>query len=115
MGNTIAPSLTTLRDHTFSTSRNLQALGTLAPEARLFEIVDAALFDSPAAGSWEGTAAELERKLTGDSSKLRREAARLFSFPLACGTYLGRLHKLYPQRFESQHTRKGNQWTINPP
>ena len=92
----------------------LTALGTLAPETRLLELIDAELFDSVAAGSWQGTASELERKLTADSSSVRREAGKLFSFPTACGTYLGRLQKMHPDRFELEHTRKGNRWTINP-
>jgi Bifunctional DNA primase/polymerase, N-terminal len=93
----------------------LTALGTLAPETRLLELIDSELFSSVAPGSWEGTASELERKLTADNSSVRREAGKLFSFPTACGTYLGRLQKLYPGRFESMHSRTGNRWTIDPP
>ncbi len=93
----------------------LEALGALSPEIRLLEMVDAELFDSPAPGSWEGSAAELERKLTKDGSSVKREAHQLLSFSAACGTYLGRLQRLYPERFESDHTRTGNRWTIHPP
>jgi hypothetical protein len=93
----------------------LEALGTLAPETKLLELIDTVLFASVAPGVWEGSANELERELTKDSSQVRREATQLLSFPVACGTYLGRLQKLNPSRFESKHTRSGNQWTINPP
>jgi hypothetical protein len=93
----------------------LMALGTLAPETRLLELIDSELFGSAAPGSWEGTASELERKLTADNSRVRREAGKLFSFAAACGTYLGRLQKLYPDRFESAHGRTGNRWSIDPP
>jgi hypothetical protein len=93
----------------------LEALGTLAPETKLLELIDTALFDSPAAACWEGSANNLERELTKDSSLVRREAIQLLSFPVACGTYLGRLQKLYPARFKSEHTRTGNKWTIDPP
>src|SRR5258708_27310204 len=93
----------------------LTALGTLAPETRLRELINSELFGAAAPGLWEGTASELERKLTSDSSSVRREAGKLFSFPTACGTYLGRLQKLYPIRFESAHSRTGNRWTIDPP
>ncbi len=93
----------------------LEALGTLAPETRLLEIIDTELFDSLAPGSWEGSASQLERLLTKESALVRREANRLFSFPTACGTYLGRLQKIHPRRFESRHTERGNIWTINPP
>jgi hypothetical protein len=92
----------------------LTALGTLAPETRLLELIDTELFGSLAPGSWEGTASELERKLTSDNSSVKREASKLFSFPTACGTYLGRLQKIYPERFESAHCRTGNRWTIDP-
>ena len=93
----------------------LTALGTLAPETKLLELIDTVLFGSPAPGVWEGSANKLERELTRESSTVRREAAQLLSFPVACGTYLGRLQKLCPTRFESTHTRNGNQWIINPP
>ena len=93
----------------------LEAISAMAPETRLLEMIDARLFDSPAPGSWHGTANKLERELTSESSCVRRQAERLLTFHLACGTYLGRLQKRSPDRFESQHTKKGNVWTINPP
>jgi hypothetical protein len=93
----------------------LEALGTFAPETRLLEMIETELFDSIAPGTWEGTAIQLERVLVSDNSKVAREARRLLSFPVACGTYLGRLQKLHPERFKSEHTRTGNKWTIDPP
>ena len=93
----------------------LEALGTLAPETQLLELIDSELFGSPAPGTWEGSASELQRELTKDASHVRQEAKQLLSFRVACGTYLGRLQKLYPDRFKSEHTRTGNQWTIDPP
>jgi hypothetical protein len=93
----------------------LEALGTLAPETQLLELIDSELFDSPAPGTWEGSAIELQRELTKDSSAVRQEVKQLLHFRLACGTYLGRLQKLYPERFKSEHTRTGNKWTIDPP
>jgi hypothetical protein len=92
----------------------LEALGTFAPETKLLELIDDQLFSSVAPGSWEGSASELERELKGESSRVAHEARQLFSFPTACGTYLGRLAKNYPNRFKDEHTRKGNQWTISP-
>jgi hypothetical protein len=93
----------------------LEALGTLAPETQLLEIIDTELFGSVASGTWEGSAIELQRELTKDPSSVRQEARQLLSFRVACGTYLGRLQKLCPERFKSEHTRKGNIWTIEPP
>lgn len=93
----------------------LEALGALSPETRLLEIIEAELFSSPVPGPWTGLTSELERKLQADSSEVKHEAKKLFSFPTACGTYLGRLRKTHPERFESEHTNKGTKWTINPP
>jgi hypothetical protein len=93
----------------------LEALGTLAPETRLLEIIDTELFDSLAPGEWEGSASQLERFLTREASKVNREARLLFSFPTACGTYLGRLQKIHPHRFESRHAERGNSWKIKLP
>ena len=84
-------------------------------ETRLLELIDLELFSTPAAGSAHGSAQKIEHVLTQDGSSVRRQAEKLLTFPLACGTYLGRLQKHYPNRFESEHTKKGNIWTINPP
>jgi hypothetical protein len=70
------------------------------------------LFASPAPGSWEGSANKLEHRLTTEDSGVKREAAALLTFPTPCGTYLGRLRKPHPKRFELEHTRKGNVWTV---
>jgi hypothetical protein len=94
----------------------LEAISAMAPETRLLELIDVQLFDSPAPGTWEGSANQLERILTDQhESKVKREAERLLTFPLACGTYLGRLQKTYSDRLVSVHTKTGNVWTINPP
>ena len=94
----------------------LQAINNLAPEYRLLRLIDDELFscdewDDP----WEGSAEQLERRLCGESSTCRNEARKLFTFNTACGVYLARLHKRYPNRFKPIHTREGNRWTINPP
>ena len=93
----------------------LQAIDNLAPEFRLLRLIDDELFQTDAAGIWEGSAELLERHLCADSSGCRNEARKLFTFNTACGVYLGRLSKRQPERFSSEHTRKGNQWTITPP
>jgi hypothetical protein len=92
----------------------LEALGALAPETRFLEMIETELFSSPAPGTWEGKAGELERLLTAEQSKVAREARQLLSFPTACGTYLGRLAKLHPDRFGATHITTGNRWTIEP-
>ena len=92
----------------------LALAGLFSPETHLLEMLDTELFNSAFPTSWEGTAAELERKLTADNSTVKREARNLLTFQAACGTYLGRLRNLYPDRFEDKHTKKGNRWTIHP-
>jgi hypothetical protein len=94
----------------------LETISAMAPETRLLELIDVQLFDSPAPGPWEGSANQLERILTDQrDSKVKREADRLLTFPLACGTYLGRLQKKCSNRLKHDHTKTGNVWTINPP
>lgn len=93
----------------------LQAIDNLAPEFRLLRLIDAELFQSDAAGAWEGGAEQLERELCTDSSGCRHEARKLFTFNTACGVYLGRLAKRHPERFSRKCTNKGNEWTIAPP
>ena len=55
----------------------LETLGSLAPEHKLLELIETALFSSPAPGSFEGTAAELEHELTKEGSEVRRAASQL--------------------------------------
>jgi Family of unknown function (DUF5906) len=93
----------------------LEALGTFAPETKLLEMIDAEMFDSVAPGIWEGSASLLERHLVSERSKVSREARQLFSFQSACGTYLGRLARINPERFSQTHTRTRTVWTISPP
>ena len=93
----------------------LQAINNLAPEYRLLRLIEDELFVPGETEAWEGSAEQLERRLSGDQSTCRNEARKLFTFNTACGVYLARLHKKYPDRFESKHAREGNRWTIDPP
>jgi hypothetical protein len=93
----------------------LETLGSLTPERKLLEMIDTVLFGSLVPGPVERRSAEIERELTKDGSPVRREASQLFSFPAACGTYLGRLAKAHPERFTQTHTRSGTVWSIDPP
>jgi Bifunctional DNA primase/polymerase, N-terminal len=93
----------------------VEALNALAPETKLLELIDAEIFKSPAGSHFQGKAADLERRLTADYSAVRSAASRLFTFQSACGTYLGRLQKRYPKRFQQEHKRTGTVWTISPP
>jgi len=55
----------------------------------------------------KATANKLTRELTRDSSEVSREAKILLKYSTTCGTYLGRLKKLYPERFDCTHTNAG--------
>lgn len=86
------------------------ALAELAPEHRLLSLVDGYLFDG--SDQWTGTAEEIERKLTSSESACRHEAAKLFTFNTAAGTYLGRLAKRFPERFETERQDNHRIWII---
>ncbi len=93
----------------------LAAIDSLAPEVKLLSLIDAELFQSPAAGNWEGTAAQLESRLTGDCSQCGYEARKLLSWSTACGVYLGRLAKKMRQRVTSDRQERSREWIIRPP
>lgn len=92
----------------------LIALGELAPETRLQELVDRVLFSSSSLlnNEWEGLASELETKLR-ESSAAAFETRNLLHFPSACGTYLARLMK--HGRVTKRMTSAGARWRIEPP
>jgi hypothetical protein len=84
----------------------MASLDALAPEIRMLNIVDHSIFGSDTSlTQWDGTAEELEERLT-DYSPLSREAQRLLNWSSACGVYLGRLAAKKPERVQ-QKTRTG--------
>jgi len=94
----------------------VQAIDSLAPEQKLLLLLDSELFPTPAAGAWQGTAADLEIRLTGADSRCGHEARKLLSWPTACGVYLSRLAKRMPERFQENGRKKNrNQWSIKAP
>ena len=97
----------------------LAALGELAPETRLLTLIDEVIFphaDSDGGfaivprDSWKGTAELLERKLR--ESVFAPEAQRLFSWPTAAGTYLGRLAAKYPSRVQDARSSEARSWLL---
>jgi hypothetical protein len=96
------------------------ALQQISPEERLLAFIDGVVFSRgprlhavPDPEPWVGTAAELESFLM--RSHLARQVDKVFSFPNACGTLLGRLMKQKPERIEYQRTPTTRQWRILPP
>lgn len=90
-------------------------ISALAPEAKLLTLIDACLFSGPDPFDWEGTAEELEKKLTDKDSGTDYEARRLLSWNTACGVYLARLVKKYPARFIQHRGKAGRRWIIKAP
>lgn len=104
----------------------LASLDALAPETHLLSMIDDALFTEredaigelkvrsvPQEG-WHGTAEELARFLC-NHQLFSHEARKLFSWPTACGTYLGRLASKRPDRVKDARSGKTRGWVICPP
>jgi len=93
----------------------LVQLGELEPETRLLRLIDAEIFKLPITSDWKGSADELESRLLNPSSDVVHQARTLLSWQCACGTYLGRLKKIYPKRISYQRTHLNRIWTIVSP
>jgi hypothetical protein len=91
----------------------MDAINELAPEHRLLSLIDGYLFDGM--DKWTGSSEQLERELTNSESKCYREATKLFTFNTACGVYLSRLARRFPDRFERERSRTCNEWSILAP
>jgi hypothetical protein len=93
----------------------LSAIDDLAPERRLLSLIDLELFDTPGAGPFEGSAEELERKLTAAGAEAAFEARRVLSYNTACGVYLARLAKKVPHRISFRVLHGRRIWKIQAP
>ena len=62
---------------------------------------------------WSGTAVELKRILESDVCPSSRQTRQLLSWNAACGTYLGRLAKRYPDAINFKMYRGARRWTID--
>ena len=100
----------------------LASLSDLQPEIRLLNIIDNTLFGRRADGAypengswvWEGPAVELQSRLTKHKARHEHEARQLLSWANACGTYLGRLAKQFPERVSSRASNGTTIWRIVP-
>lgn len=92
----------------------LYQLDSLAPEEKLLSIIDQYVVFS--GSSWTGKATDLERKVQENDCPYHNEARRLFGWATACGTYLGRLARRYPDRFKQERhgEERDRTWTIHP-
>ena len=101
----------------------VQMMSVLAPETKLLELIDTELFGdgrqtclrADGIPGFEGKSSDLEAKLCAASSTVAHEARKLMLYNSACGQYLGRLQRLYPERIESRVLKGYTLWTIKPP
>ena len=108
---------------TYHNPELLASLDELQPEVRLLNIIDNTLFGMPVQGEyrqfgltdWEGPAIELQRRLTERDARHEHETRQLLSWANACGTYLGRLAKQFPNRVSSRGSNGTTIWRILPP
>jgi len=91
----------------------LQEIDALAPEYHLMMMLNKVLFPDNLSTTWRGTAEDLELKLTADAN-YTYESRKLLSWSNACGTYLSRLAKKYPERFTQERTAHKRIWSIEP-
>jgi hypothetical protein len=87
----------------------LAAINDMSPEIQLINMIDTHIFNHKDITEWEGTADQLRKRLMEDD----RDAAKsLLGWVNATGTYLGRLAKLYPERFYSTRSDIARSWRI---
>jgi hypothetical protein len=98
---------------TFHHPELLSALCELQPEVKLMAFIDHSLYWDKV--GWKGSAETLERELTKENAGFQYEARKLLYYPAACGTYLGRLAKQFPDRVSSVKHMGKSVWTINSP
>jgi len=88
----------------------LEALTKMQPETQLLSIIDQDILASQE--SWRGTSEALEKRLTGENASFARKAAKMFYFTSACGTFLGRLARIHPDRVTSTKSKNITTWHI---
>jgi hypothetical protein len=89
----------------------LRALDALTPEMHMLSMIDDFLLNGVA---WNGTASKLMSELTDKDCPCMFEARKIFNWPTACGTYMGRLHKNLPHRVEKYRHQGERHWRISP-
>ena len=96
----------------------VRSVSGVAPDgdSSLLLLIDSALFyNGENAVGWEGTAAELERALTGKNSPVRFEAQELCRYSTALGQSLGYAERENPHRIHRRLLNGRTLWKIDPP
>jgi hypothetical protein len=88
----------------------IRALTALQPETHLLALIDEYILQSQP--HWTGTAEALEKRLTSPESGCRDKAQKLFYYPSACGSLLGRLAKMESSRVRSTSSKGRTTWHI---
>jgi hypothetical protein len=88
----------------------LEALEGFSPERRMNDLIDDIIFEDSRVKEFEGTAEALEKQLR--NSPFHFAIDNLLKFPTACGVYLARLRKHFPDRFTSRKVSGRTIWTI---
>ena len=86
-------------------------LSNLSAESRLLALMDDVLFKN--IEIYTGKAMDIEKALRG--SDFAFEAEKILKYNSACGTYLARLQKSYPDRFSKRVVHGSTIWTITKP
>ena len=111
---------TTLRDDRFVIKawhhpKLRQELLEMDPSTRFLHIIDDAEFSGEGPHTaFSGKASDLERKLR-DNNRVSFDVEKLLRFSSACGTYLARIERNYPDRISSRVLDGHTVWTIQPP
>lgn len=92
----------------------IQSIRELSAEVRFLALVDRALLTLHLKDTWTGTANELEAQLLA-IPEVRGDVQRALYFPNACGTFLGRLARLCPDRVRFKKINTSRGWIIAPP
>ena len=92
----------------------LQSLQKSSPEITLLELIDTIIFDDcNYSDKWSGRSNELERELRRKGGNVSKEIDRVLTHSNSCGTYLGRLSDIKPERVTKGPLNNGNViWTI---
>lgn len=87
----------------------IAAIAELSPESQLLSMIDG-WFDSHVdRNELRGTAQQVESEIRDQYGS---DAGKLFSWPTACGVYLGRLQQQHPDRFRFHRSAELREWLV---
>lgn len=98
----------------FHNSHILEEINQLSPEKRLLDLIDMCMFsedEMSIVGEYKLQSRDVEGKLK-ENIRTREEAGKLLTWTNACGTYLSRLSKKYPDRVIIDSDGKDRLWII---